>query len=74
MDEQLKFFEFSRSSSAPLNDQVIWEMYLEGFEIERIVEQCKSLGYYADGKLRKGRPRRHVLEVIYHEKMKERRR
>lgn len=71
MNEQMKLFELPEPPTAPLNDRSIWEMYLDGYEIERIVERCKSLGYYADGELRKGRPRRHVLAVIYNGKMKE---
>lgn len=57
----------------PITDRRIVQMFDDGVSIEMIERRCKCDGYIVDGDLRKSRPYRHIMQVIYDHQMEGRR-
>ena len=57
----------------PMTDQRIVQMFDDGVSIEMIEQRCKRDGYIVDDEVRKCRPYRHIMQVIYDHQMEGRR-
>ena len=57
----------------PRTDQRIVQMFDAGVSIEMIEQRCKRDGYIVDDEVRKCRPYRHIMQVIYDHQMEGRR-